>query len=367
MRSSIEEFVKSEDIDINGDKPISGVSHEVIEQFSAELYKKAYERVVKEIVDKRERIAKHLNDEAKTTEELSKRQLEQLLEQYVSSCVTKIVTTASPVQEEVKAQDVVSALKNVPKGNRKNSQACHSKNVTTLGAAQVKGKGVQQTKKGKGTGKGKPKNKSKGKGQSTAANKRARQRVLAKERRTHPRVKALEKERKETWRQDWRKIERSKKFDDPLIHLFSNLMEGTTMQDWLSLFDFQNTRRHIYRYNRATRCVDQPCQSAAPWPVLWILARFHPRHIWCGKSLPNVDNLKASLNIFANRIRWRWFFVTYRDSSFLCVPSYGKTRVCTHPAAPSLDTWISNLKCASPKFLSIVPVQLPVTDRFSVP
>ena len=47
-----------------------------IDQFSAELYKKACERVVKEIVHKRERIAKNLKDEAKTNEELSKRQLE---------------------------------------------------------------------------------------------------------------------------------------------------------------------------------------------------------------------------------------------------------------------------------------------------
>ena len=75
----------------------------MIDQFSAESYKKGYERVVKEIVDKRERIAKNLKDEAKTKEELSKRQPEQVLEQYVSSCVKKIVTTASPVQEEVKS------------------------------------------------------------------------------------------------------------------------------------------------------------------------------------------------------------------------------------------------------------------------
>ena len=55
-----------------------------------------------------------MKDEAKTEEEPSKRQPEQLLEQYVSSCVKKIVTTASLVQEEVKAQDVVSALKKRP-------------------------------------------------------------------------------------------------------------------------------------------------------------------------------------------------------------------------------------------------------------
>ena len=52
MRSSLEEFTKSEDIDINGDRPMSGVSNQMIDQFSAELFKKAYDRVVKEIVDK---------------------------------------------------------------------------------------------------------------------------------------------------------------------------------------------------------------------------------------------------------------------------------------------------------------------------
>ena len=87
-----------------------------------------------------------LKHEAKTKENLSKRQPEQLLEQYVSSSVKTIATTESPVQEEVKAQDVVSALKNVPKENHKNSQAGKSKNVTTPEAAQGKGKGVQQTK-----------------------------------------------------------------------------------------------------------------------------------------------------------------------------------------------------------------------------
>ena len=55
-----------------------------------------------------------------TKEDLSKRQPEQLLELYVSSCVKKRVTTASPGQEEVKAKDAVSALKHVSKGSRRN-------------------------------------------------------------------------------------------------------------------------------------------------------------------------------------------------------------------------------------------------------
>ena len=135
------------------------------------LYKKAYDRVVQEIVEKRDRIAKNRKDEAKTKEELLKRQPEQLLEQYVSSCVKKIVTTTPEEKGEVKAQDVVSALKQTSKGNHKGSHTNNPKNVSSPGAAQGKGKGVQQTKKSKGKGKGKPKNKSKGKGQGTTTNK----------------------------------------------------------------------------------------------------------------------------------------------------------------------------------------------------
>ena len=62
MRSSIEEFVKSEDIDIDGDKPAPGVSNQATEQHSANLFQRACERVVNQIVDKRERIAKNLKD-----------------------------------------------------------------------------------------------------------------------------------------------------------------------------------------------------------------------------------------------------------------------------------------------------------------
>ena len=275
MRSSIEEFIKAEDIDINGDRPMSGVSNQMIDQLSAELYKKAHDRVVKEIVDKRKRIEKHLKDEAKTKEELSKRQPEQLLEQYVSSCLKKIVTTTSLTGEEVKAEDVVSALKNVPKSNRKNFQKGDPKNVTFPGESPGKGKGVQPTIKGKRKGKGKPKNKSKGKGQGTSANK-SQTTGSGKGKKKSSKGQGSGKGKKggKNWRQDRRKFERSKTFEDPVIQLFSNLMEGATIQDWLSLFDFQNTRRHIYCYNHETRCVDQPCRYSAPWPVLWILARF---------------------------------------------------------------------------------------------
>ena len=77
MRSSIDEFINPRTLTSMVIDPCLVFSNQMIDQFSADLYKKPYDRVVKEIVDKRERIAKHLKDEAKTKEELSKRQPEQ--------------------------------------------------------------------------------------------------------------------------------------------------------------------------------------------------------------------------------------------------------------------------------------------------
>ena len=136
--------------------------------------------------------------------------------------------------------------------------------------------------------------------------------ALAKERRTHPKVETLEKKGENKEARPDEQPKGQKLSTTPVIQLFDSHMMEATMQDWVLLFDLQSTREHIYYYKHATRCVDQPCHAVAPWPVNWILVRFHPRHIWCGRSLPNVDKFIASLNVFANRIRWRWLF--YRDT-----------------------------------------------------
>ena len=230
VRSPIEEFVKSEDIDINGDKPTSGVSHQMVDQFSAELYKKAKERVVKEIVDIRKRIAENLKDEAKTEEDLSERQPEQLHGQHVSSSVKKIVTTASLVQEEVKAQDVVSAVKHVSKGSRRNSNAGMPKKCDNpwgspggrqRSSADEKRQGERQRQAQKQI-----------EGQRTRHSHEQRpDEEFRQWKEEHIQGSRLwnRNERSKKWRQDRREIERPKTFDDPVIQLFANLMEGATM------------------------------------------------------------------------------------------------------------------------------------------
>ena len=214
MRSSIEEFIKSEDIDINGDSPMSGVPNQMIDQFSDDSYKKAYDRVVKEIVDKRERIAKHLKDEARTKEELSKRQPEQLLEQYVSSCVKKIVKTTSVTDEEVKAEDVVSALKNVPK----NKQKGDPKNVTSPGGAQGKRQRRSADEKRQGERQGQTQEQVEGQRTRYIREQKPDERIWqGKEEIIQGSRLWKRKERRKNWRQDRRNIENLRRPGDPVI------------------------------------------------------------------------------------------------------------------------------------------------------
>ena len=148
------------------------------------------------------------------------------------------------------------------------------------------------------------------------------------------------------WREAQRKIERSKLTIDPVIQLFAKLMKEATMQDWLSVFDFNNSQRHISHYNHTTRCVDQPCHSAAPWPVLWILARFIIIATFGAKKRYRMlTSLKLGSTCLQKKISGDGFFRdTARRQFSINVPSHGRTRACTHRVAPALDTWLSKLK-----------------------
>ena len=70
--------------------------------------------------------------------------------------------------------------------------------------------------------------------------------------------------------------------DNKVLKLFADLLEGATTQDLLSLFECENTKRRIWMHDNSSRSVNRPSGNTILWPVLWILARFHPRHLWCG-------------------------------------------------------------------------------------
>ena len=136
--------LSTEDIDINGPRQLSQTWRQ--NSTPANLFQRACERVVNQIVDKLERIAKNLKDEAKTKEELSKRQPEWLLEQYV------------PVLRDKDCGDNTSARRGECtrhgfspqtrfKRKQTGSNAGKTQNLTTPGAAQGEAKKFRQRKR----------------------------------------------------------------------------------------------------------------------------------------------------------------------------------------------------------------------------
>ena len=134
-------------------------------------------------------------------------------------CERKCVTTASFVQKEMNAADVVSAFKHLSKGGRRNSHDDNSKKRDTpWGSTGEKQRGFSRRQKARRKAKASPKT-SRRANKKTQPRTKARRRALAKERRTHARVEALEKgkKRRKMAARPRREIERSKSFDDPLI------------------------------------------------------------------------------------------------------------------------------------------------------
>ena len=80
-------------------------------------------------------------------------------------------------------------------------------------------------------------------------------------------------------------------------------------------------------YDNSALNVNYTSGNVIPRPVLWILARFHPRYIWCGRAFRNVQKLTESLNGVANRIRRTWFLPEKEGSNL------------THPVSPALGSW----------------------------
>ena len=135
---------------------------------------------------------------------------------------------------------------------------------------------------------------------------------------------------------------------EKVMKLFEALLEGATTQDLLSLFESENTKRHTYMYDTSAQRVNRPSGNTIPWLVLWILARFHPRRIWCGRALPNVQKFTESFNSCTNRLRWKWYFQDKEKLNLgVILPRKGNTSQCTHPVSLALESWPSSLRFSS--------------------
>ena len=85
-------------------------------------------------------------------------------------------------------------------------------------------------------------------------------------------------------------------------------MKGASAADWLALRNFRDLRNQVYLYDGAGHSARHPAEGEIAWPIIWVLGRYHQKHIWLGKALPRVERYAADLEQVEARLRWRWTF-----------------------------------------------------------
>ena len=122
------------------------------------------------------------------------------------------------------------------------------------------------------------------------------------------------------------------------------MMRGASMADWLWFIDFARLRDQVYVYDHACHSVYTPGGGEVEWPIVWVLARYHKKHILCTKALPRIDQVVRDLNDWGNRLKWQWFHRKDSDSKPSITVRYRRLPTCTHLLAPEVEWMVRNMK-----------------------
>lgn len=76
---------------------------------------------------------------------------------------------------------------------------------------------------------------------------------------------------------------------------------GADVTDIGMLVDWENLGGIVGQYLPDKQSI---VPASAPWPMIWLLARFHPMHRFCGSGFPSTNNVIDHVNLKINRIKW---------------------------------------------------------------
>ena len=104
-------------------------------------------------------------------------------------------------------------------------------------------------------------------------------------------------------------------------------------------------RLSCFVYNHESREVVPPPVDT-PWPILWLMAAFHPKHTFCGKKLPELDEVRKSMVSFENKVKWRWHFRASNEPRPLLVVKPPGQVTASFPflVDPALTRWLSECR-----------------------
>ena len=127
-----------------------------------------------------------------------------------------------------------------------------------------------------------------------------------------------------------------------LIPPFLRLMKGASVRDWLWIQRFDELRKLVYLYLPDLKGCEYPVGDyEIPWPIVFLLGRYNPKHLFMSRAIPKLQPLLDSLREFENKMRWRWYFRNEDSVSPLVrVRRRSVSLFSKGPAAPELEAWL---------------------------
>ena len=99
-------------------------------------------------------------------------------------------------------------------------------------------------------------------------------------------------------------------------------------------------------YDHDEKCIIPIGYGDLKCRVVWTLSRYHPKHIWTSRRLPQLHSLKRAINQFTDRIKWRWF-LRYEDLPPCDYRAKGlPVAPCNELVDAGLAAWLSGLQRA---------------------
>ena len=123
-----------------------------------------------------------------------------------------------------------------------------------------------------------------------------------------------------------------------------SMMRGASLSDWLWFIAFSRLRSQVYIYSHEAHSVYTPEGEEVEWPVIWILARYHKKHILCSKAVPRIDSVVRDLVEWTHRLKWRWHFRADTGTKPSITMRYRRLPKCDHLVAPEVEWMVRNMR-----------------------
>jgi len=80
------------------------------------------------------------------------------------------------------------------------------------------------------------------------------------------------------------------------------LLKGCTKGDYDAMENIEKTRDQVVCYNDDTRTTY--VNHEVPWPVVFLLTRYHRKFIWINKRIPPIKSFAFSMHQICNKLKW---------------------------------------------------------------